>query len=75
MADNQPRFIVWDEREMADPGSANCLTCEHTRDKAVAAIEQQGFPGVIEDTQTGALEHYIPKAMRKYNGKYCEIPL
>ena len=62
---SQERFVVWDERAMTDIDQANCLTCEHTRAEAVEAIEEQGFPGVIEDTQTGALEHYIPEAMRQ----------
>ncbi|KKN69379.1 hypothetical protein LCGC14_0441060 [marine sediment metagenome] len=59
-----PGFIVWDEREMNDPGSANCLTCEDTRQEAVDAIEELfGYPAVIEDTATGILELYTPKAM------------
>ena len=64
-----PRFLVWDERAMTDMERANCLGCEHTRDRAVAAIEEQGFPGVIEDTQTHILELYIPKAMRQPKSK------
>ena len=59
------RFIVWDERAMADIDDANCLSCEHTREKAVEAIEDLGCPGVIEDTQTGELEYYTPKALRQ----------
>lgn len=60
-----PRFIIYDERALVgDPMDAVVLSCEETREKAIEALESLGYGGVIHDTQTNEMEHYVPKAMR-----------
>jgi hypothetical protein len=58
------RFWIYDERAMQDTESASVLCCEDTAEDARDAVEELGHPAVIEDTQSGELEYYVPLIMR-----------